>query len=278
MRQMIPKLFCRVFLVGLLLSGVAFAEPVATKTLQQLKDDAAKQAETPMPSYQNGRAVLAAPFQAMEALVTADGLSLRSLATGEEGQFQLKPVAFGKTQRVEVARGAVAIVGNQIHLRRHGISEIFSSSMDGIRQDFLVHQRPSGHGELHLELAVEGADVSGHGQQVKLTTAAGRELVYHNLHITDANGKVLNGKISAVNNRTLHISVDDRDAHYPLLIDPTYTDADWQVLNEGLPGADGAVNALVVWNNALYIGGASQPSAKCRPIVSPVGMVATGRR
>src|SRR5690606_26406358 len=89
---------------------------------------------------------------------------------------------------------------------------------------------------------------------LSLHTNAGRHLLYNKLHITDADGKVLPGQMLAVNTTTLHITVDDSQARYPLLIDPNYSDANWQSLGSG-SGANGTVVGFTVFNGKLYAAG-----------------------
>jgi hypothetical protein len=50
--------------------------------------------------------------------------------------------------------------------------------------------------------------------------------------------------------------VDDKNAVYPVRIDPTFSDADWVSLNPGMPGANGIVSAVAVdASGNVYIGG-----------------------
>lgn len=191
----------------------------------------------------------------MQAEVSTSGLTLHSQVKGKAEALQITPLAIGKDTLSDITKGNVSLAGNTIALRRNGISEIFSSSVDGIRQDFLIHHKPAGSKPLTLALAVQGATVTGSGQQLSLHTEAGRHLVYNKLHITDADGLVLSGQMLAVNASTLHITVEDSQARYPLLIDPTYSDANWQSLNSGIPGVNGSVNATAEFDGKLYVAG-----------------------
>jgi hypothetical protein len=60
--------------------------------------------------------------------------------------------------------GTVSIDGKIVRFTRPGLVEEYSVSMDGIRQDFVVLERPLGAGELAVRLAVNGAHIEpAHG-------------------------------------------------------------------------------------------------------------------
>jgi hypothetical protein len=52
--------------------------------------------------------------------------------------------------------GHVSIDGQSVRFTRPGLVEEYTASMDGVRQDFVVLDRPPGLGELVLRLAVSG--------------------------------------------------------------------------------------------------------------------------
>ena len=88
--------------------------------------------------------------------------------------------------------GTVSIDGQSVRFTRPGLVEEYTASMDGVRQDFVVLERPPGLGELVLRLAVSGARVesAAFGAQVVLANS-GRKIAYSRLKVTDANGREL---------------------------------------------------------------------------------------
>jgi hypothetical protein len=90
------------------------------------------------------------------------------------------------------ATGTVSIDGQSVRFTRPGLVEEYTASMDGVRQDFVVLERPPGLGELVLRLAVSGARVesAAFGAQVVLANS-GRKIAYNRLKVTDANGREL---------------------------------------------------------------------------------------
>jgi hypothetical protein len=155
--------------------------------------------------------------------------------------------------------------GQTVRFTRAGLVEEYSVSMDGVRQDFVVTEKPAGHGPLEVRLAVSGARVepAPYGAQLVLEQW-GRRIAYSRLHATDANGKELPARIELQNVSAfslepsafaLSLVVNDAGAAYPVRIDPTFSDANWISMG-GLIGADGRVSAAVTDGlGNLYIRG-----------------------
>jgi hypothetical protein len=146
--------------------------------------------------------------------------------------------------------------------------EEYSVSMDGVRQDFLVPERPAGAGELVVRLAVSGARVepAAAGARLVLDNSR-RKLAYSRLRATDATGRELPARIEVagragspltavmdgdadsgaheVTRPSLVVVVNDAEAVYPVRIDPTFSDANWISMGGG-PGVDGDVVAMAV--------------------------------
>lgn len=136
------------------------------------------------------------------------------------------------------------------------IIERLSSGPDGIQQDFIIPEKPQGKGILSLLLVVKNADVANGIGGVVIKLQAGRKLVYGNCRVFDASGKQLIAAMTIVSGNRIKITVDDDSAKYPVTIDPTITDADWEVMNgDGILGTDGSVLTMTYKNGYIYIGG-----------------------
>ncbi len=227
--------------------------------LTELGQRADQQHAPPGPALAHGQATLDVPLQALRGRVGPEGLRVESTsATEGGGVFSLTPT------RVD-AGGAATVLGagrvttrdRAVWLDRGPVAEVFTASGDGLRQDFIVKTRPVGPGPLSLTLAVQGATARQKGENIALTLPGQRELVYHGLKVTDAEGKELKAQLSRRDEHTLVIAVNEAQARYPLTLDPTISDADWQVMNPGLPGANGQVSAFAhdSVNGKLYVGG-----------------------
>ncbi len=232
-------------------------------------------------------------FQKLDGEATREGLWLTSTVTSAvSDRFQIKAAAAGRrpdlaeTSRCHVpacsasgepqaslaakravstnfltTTGVISIDGQTVRFNRPGLVEEYTLSMDGIRQDFVVLERPPGAGELRVGLTVEGATAEPAADGAKLElNRSGRRIAYSRLHVVDAAGRELSARMEAALGirsaaTTLAVLVNDTDAVYPVRIDPTFSDANWTSIGS-LPGANGPVHAAVVDGSGnLYIGG-----------------------
>jgi len=150
----------------------------------------------------------------------------------------------------------VEVGDNVARFVRPSLTEEYSVSVDGLRQDFVLAERPAGEGKVRVELAVDGAKAEPLVNGVRLVLAdGGRRLNYHQLRVADASGKELPAKMEVLSGKRLAVLLDDTAAEYPVRIDPTFSDANWMSMG-GVPGAKGQVLAtLVDGADNLYIGG-----------------------
>jgi hypothetical protein len=204
-------------------------------------------------------AELHAPFQDLAGNLGTTGLWLHSTAEGAtDAPFQVVASAVGRELGVAhpfASAGTVAVEHKIVRLIRPGLVEEYSVSTDGVRQDFLLLERPPGVGDLRLQLAVAGAKAEAAGEGVSLVLAgSGRKLAYSRLHVSDARGRTLAAHLEATTAQRITIVVDDTDAHWPLRIDPTFSDADWSSLAVDTQ-VDGPVTALAISGSDLYVGG-----------------------
>src|SRR5712691_5277541 len=130
-------------------------------------------------------------------------------ATAQVGQCEvsgLNGCAIAKT-------GTVALDGQTARFTRPGLVEEYRVSMDGVRQDFVVLERPAGAGELAVRLAVSGARVepTDFGAQLVLEKS-GRKIAYSRLRVTDATGKELTARMEvlAVGDEVLESNSESR--------------------------------------------------------------------
>jgi hypothetical protein len=240
-------------------------------------------------------------FQRLDGEATPEGLWLISTVTNTmNDRFNVTAMAIGRKGADATfnslspeagislpGAGEVSICGQTVRLSRPGLTEEYSVSMDGVRQDFIVDQAPlsAQDGEMVLKLAVSGAEVEPAADGARLVlTHSGRKIAYSRLRVTDATGKELPARMEVASvgddatslyswivsdkdieelrlltpapaTAELVIVVNDAEAVYPMRIDPTFSDANWISMG-GLPGANGTVSAAVTDNSGnLYIGG-----------------------
>jgi hypothetical protein len=126
--------------------------------------------------------------------------------------------------------------GNKAWIENDKIRIDYTNTKDGMRQDFIVKQKPAGEGKLKLDLSAEtklkmivGADA------LMFKNDKGEEkMKYTSLKVWDANGKPLRAyfekkELSTLNSQ-FSILVNDAEAVYPVTIDPLSTTASWTAI------------------------------------------------
>jgi FG-GAP repeat len=131
-------------------------------------------------------------------------------------------VGWGRADRVQ--RPGVAspsVVRNRVTYRYPGGEQWFVNGPLGLEQGFTITRAPGGAGPLRLALGVSGGvSVSGHGAAgLTLSGSAGAQLTYSGLTAFDATGRRLRATLTA-NGQRITISVADRGARYPIVVDP----------------------------------------------------------
>lgn len=98
-----------------------------------------------------------------------------------------------------------------------------------MRQDFIVKSKPTGTGNLRLWLKAEmqGGTVNATPEQISFLTPSGAEAMrYRDLKVWDASQKRLKARFEKKGNE-IAIVVNDRNAIYPVTIDPLSTTENW---------------------------------------------------
>ena len=102
-------------------------------------------------------------FQKMQGRVTSQGLWLTSTAEpSKRSPFRVVAQSVGREHSVPTPLASVGEVQSHlqtVRFHRVGLDEEYAVSVDGVRQDFVVLERPAGAGELAVRLAVSGVKV-----------------------------------------------------------------------------------------------------------------------
>jgi hypothetical protein len=215
---------------------------------------------------------LSCRMQAMFAEVTAKGVAIHSTSKGKgRGLLSLTTLLLGREQTMTalpIQAEKIAHENDVVRTIRGDIAEEFTTTGDGIRQDFVINHAPKGSGNLVVEVGVKGATVTRKGDGILLRLAqSGRKLIYGKLNVTDASGRALPSHFELKpGSSVIDIAVNDADAVYPVRIDPTISDADWSSLGSGV--SSGEVDALAIDDSGnVYAGGsfdsAGGKSANC---------------
>jgi hypothetical protein len=147
--------------------------------------------------------------------------------------LQLAAVRKGDvTRRFDGA--ALSVRGNTAEAKTDVCRIEYQNDRTGMRQNFIVDKRPEGSGKLelafnadlkHLQMEVVGpAD----GLAFVIDEPGGVEVMrYRDLKVFDASNQLLVASIQKNSATEFSILVDDKDAKYPILIDPLSTSANF---------------------------------------------------
>ncbi|HET7117409.1 MAG TPA: integrin alpha, partial [Hanamia sp.] len=135
------------------------------------------------------------------------------------------------------------IEGNSTKMiyRYSNLSIEYTNDVHGLRQNFIIEHCPAGSGHLTLNLHIDGTLLPEvKSNQLQFNNNNGSPVLYYrDLHVWDANHKVLAATMSLNNQHELLINVNDSNATYPITIDPINQTPEWT------GSADGILPSLV---------------------------------
>src|SRR5208282_3420634 len=118
--------------------------------------------------------------------------------------------------------------GNRLEYQRGDLTEWYLNGSQGLEQGFTLAHRPGTDHEgepLVIALGVSGELVPGQkadGDSVLFHSSKGVVLRYAGLRALDARGRILPSRLEVRSSEVLLV-VEDHDAQYPLIVDPTWT-------------------------------------------------------
>lgn len=159
------------------------------------------------------------PKEGMRVAFDTNGLTLSSRAA--TAHIALRCV--GREQHCDVPRprGGATLEGARIAFQRGALREWYVRGPRGVEQGFLVEHSPAGEGALTLEIGVEGLTPVAADRAVLLYNGPIAAMRVDELHAFDATGRELGSALLASNDAII-LRVEDRDARYPITIDPLY--------------------------------------------------------
>lgn len=167
----------------------------------------------------------------------------------------LEAVGRGGTLR-RVGDVAPRATANRVVYRRPGLTEWYANGPLGLEQGFDVRTRPAARGPLTLALGLRRTDARLDPGSASVTFGASG-LRYSGLVAADARGRALRAWLE-LRGRTLLVRVDDRDARYPVRIDPFFEVAK---LTASDGQADDSLGISVAASGDVVVAGASAASA-----------------
>ncbi len=137
--------------------------------------------------------------------------------------LQLTRYGFEGSERIPAGRAVAEVDSGQLRFRHdESLIEWFLNDRRGLEHGFILEQRPEGRGELLFALDARGTlrPVVSSDLVVFEDASGAPVLTYSGLKVWDADGRILACRFEASGGTEFEIRVDDRDARYPLTIDP----------------------------------------------------------
>jgi hypothetical protein len=206
------------------------------------------------PSYRVAGLRALSPAQGLRTAFSGDGVTVIS----GRGRVRLTLAGFGLASALRpIASSLPVAVANRVNYLHPGVREWYVNGPLGLEQGFDVLARPAaGSGPLTLEVALSGDLRARLDHGSVLLIGGGVGLRYTGLRVADARGRTLRSWLQLARGRIL-IRVSDRDAVYPLRVDPLVQRGS-KLVGTGASGAaaQGYSVALSRDGNTALIGGA----------------------
>jgi hypothetical protein len=155
-----------------------------------------------------------------------------------------KLLGIGRNSNLSLSTAFVAVTNhNKITYQSPAADIEYVNEPQGLRQNFIVKQRPAGSSPLEIVIQLESELTPVLVTSNKLAMhSAGNErdikLFYEDLKVWDASMQPLNARMELDKlSNSISIIVDDKNAVYPVTVDPLSKTADWTTSADGvLPG------------------------------------------
>jgi cysteine-rich repeat protein len=156
-------------------------------------------------------------------------VGIRFAGLGRSGRFTPSAAAVAPVLGACDATGRTGALGQccrRVEYRYPGVTEYLANDARGVEHGYVVDRRPDGAGDLVVSARVTGleARATADGQAVILASGGIDRVRYADLAVVDARGQRLAARL-AVARDWIDVVVDDRNAEYPVHIDPLATTA-----------------------------------------------------
>ncbi|HEX4823989.1 MAG TPA: FG-GAP-like repeat-containing protein [Candidatus Polarisedimenticolaceae bacterium] len=164
---------------------------------------------------------------------TAAGIVVTPREGGEGWRLGLEAARWGRSgSETALASGVFTRTGAAISFSRDALVERYVNDAAGLEQVLEIPARMPGSAPLVVSLKLTG-DLLGRadatGSAILFADPAGKPLLkLGELHVIDAGGRELPARFRLAP-ESLSIEIDDRDAAYPITVDPLLTSATWSV-------------------------------------------------
>jgi len=164
--------------------------------------------------------------------------------------------SFGKNEILKTFNGdKLTADKNTAFIEDNNLKIKYENNEEGMRQDFIIKQKPEGEGFLKLRMDIRTKSeviIGANGVSFKENSSK-EVLKYNGLKAWDSEGKELKGWFEKTNSKSFHIVINDEKAVYPITIDPLSTASNWSAFgNRGQARFGCSVSSAGDVNNDGY--------------------------
>jgi len=144
------------------------------------------------------------------------------------------------------------------------VDEWFINDQRGLEHGFTIKEKPSEVADqsLFLNLNIRGdlrPSVTNEGQDIHFLSEAGATVVdYCGLKVWDAEGRILPSSFEKTDKEILRLHIDDRQARYPITIDPIAQQSYLKASNTG--EGDSFGRSVAIFGDTVVVGTSSEES------------------
>ena len=165
----------------------------------------------------------------MTGTIDGEGFLLLDSAQHDHARFDVLGSGRTSTKVRPWFHGAGQSAANEVYFPGEAMGVLYQQTAQGLRQNFMVFSPPGEEGQLMVELAISGdwcPQLEG-TDRLRFTDTRGNVVFdYRDLHCWDAEKSPLDAHFElkrSSNGYLLRIVVNDKDARYPVTIDPVST-------------------------------------------------------
>lgn len=148
----------------------------------------------------------------------------------DDWRIEMKLDGYGKGLPENKFQGKqITAAGNKAFIEDKKIRIEYENSQSGMRQNFVIKEKPAAKGILKIAVKVGGdLDFKISRDKISFVDSNGKEkLRYCGLNVFDSKGKTLPAFFERSAERKFLIAVNDEGADYPVTIDPVTISPDW---------------------------------------------------
>ena len=177
--------------------------------------------------------------------INANGYSVKPILSSNNNtiskwktSFEIVSINKGASSFAPAPKPWLSLKDGYLLQQHKNFSVEYINNKNGLRQNFIVDQKPVGNKNLTVSLTIKNSDLSTrviNNLVVKMVDKKEKTILqYDELKVWDANKKHLNAHMEISEKENINIVINDKNATYPITIDPLNHSAEWSGTAQGI--------------------------------------------